>query len=92
MSDKLREACEAFKAAADGSLKDADNLGDVTMALAPLPPAFLGRLVMWHLPRPDVLLDLDTKLFWCEVANTLGPDWIAEWNRIGAFMNTVDEF
>lgn len=57
-------------------------------------PAVVAQVMMQNMADP--MHDCDTftteeRLFWTEVAFEMGPDWIAKFRRIGAFMAAVDK-
>lgn len=57
-------------------------------------PMLLAKILvenMAGLPAgPDTFSEAE-KLFWAEVSFEFGPDWIAKFRRIGAFMSAIDK-
>lgn len=51
-------------------------------------PVYFAHLLMANLDGPDTVQE---KIFWTRVADILGPDFIAQFRRIGAFMAAVDK-
>lgn len=54
------------------------------------PAELFAQLLMEHLPIEG--MDFVSKQFWLRVAEHIGPDYIAMFKHVGAFMNKVDEF
>lgn len=56
-------------------------------------PQFTAAMVMQLLPHDGpTRLTNEQKLFWMQFAETLGPDWIQSWRKVGAFMDKVESF
>lgn len=55
-----------------------------------LNPAVFAQILMEHFPANPMLPD--EKMFWVQVADHLGPDYIREFRRVGGFMNKLGEF
>lgn len=55
-----------------------------------LPSASFAQILMNHLPL-DHMATAD-KVFWLEVMDYMGPDYLAEFRRVGGFMNKLGEF
>jgi hypothetical protein len=55
-----------------------------------LPAAVFGQILMGHLPTEG--LTVQDKIFWIEVMEHMGPDWVNEFRHVGGFMNKLGEF
>lgn len=55
-----------------------------------LPADVFGQLLMQHI-GPDTM-SFDEKLFWMEVAEYIGPDYIQAFRKVAAFMAKTQEF
>ena len=53
-------------------------------------PVIFAKVIMENLGEPDEM-DEDEKLYWAKIALEIGPDWIAKFRRIGAFMAAFDK-
>ena len=49
-------------------------------------PKFTAAVLMAILPFPDEPMNLNTKKFWLEVADELGPDWAASVKEVSIFI------
>lgn len=68
------------------------TIHDVTLRFAQ--PVIWAKVLMENIggPRTDCEdMDEDEKLFWTKVTFEMGPDWIAKFRRIGAFMAAIDK-
>lgn len=57
-------------------------------------PALLAQFLMQNMSSPMADCDAfgeDEKVFWTLIAFEMGPDWIAKFRRIGAFMAAVNK-
>lgn len=59
---------------------------------APMPPDVLAQLLMNVLPLDKSTMPGNVKAFWAEVGEYMGPDWIASFRKVGAFMHRMDQF
>lgn len=58
-------------------------------------PAALAAILLSVLPTADMegaRLSVEARVYWMRVADAMGPDWIREFRRVGAFMDKVDQF
>lgn len=56
-----------------------------------LDPTFLSQTLIQHLAGTDGW-SVGFKTYWMRVADHMGPDWIAEFTTVGAFMRKVEGF
>lgn len=89
-SDKEREIYSAFNVFAESvkEVRSPDYLHETMGSLSA--PAF-AQLVMNHLPL-EGCSPSGSVAFWAEVAEYMGPDWIASWRKIGHMMKELDKF
>lgn len=74
---------------------DQQELSEVLNSLRIADPKVLGQLLMVNLTNPLATpgyLDYTDKKWWTEVAEVIGPDWIAQLKRVANFMERVDSF
>lgn len=74
------------------AIEEAGDWAEITASSSVQPSAIvMAQLLMEALPQSGRMNSGD-KRFWLEVAEYLGPDWIAEFRKVGGFMAKVDEF
>lgn len=86
-SEKLARAQEALKVLQ--SFKGDGDLGELLQE-AEIPYDVFAQMLMEHLPVEG--MGFANKEFWFLVSQYLGPDWIASFKKVAAFMAKVDEF
>lgn len=59
-----------------------------------LPPVFMAQLLMENLAHvmDAQKMNSQQKFYWLMVGEHMGPDWIAMFRKVGAFMAKADEF
>lgn len=82
----VRDAIAALVGAANNSEGDLPDL----FAEVRLPADVFGQLLMNHLPMGR--MDVEDMAFWLAVMTAIGPDYVAEFRRVGGFMNKLGEF
>lgn len=92
-----RTAIEFFRTVSAGAekLETTPDLQEFTAETVAFGPVFTGQLLMEILPSaPDhgQRMSAMQKAFWLQVAEYMGPDWIDEFRKVGAFMSKVDSF
>lgn len=85
--DSLSDALNLMKAIEpDAQLEAWQNMaGDQTT------PVMVAQVLMNALPFEGEF-PRASKVFWLEVAEYMGPDWIGTLRRVAAFMDKVDQF
>lgn len=73
-------------------VRDPDVLGDSLSGLRLRNPRATGQLIMELIHNPLGSFDGEEKIFWAEVADHMGPNWIENMRSIAAFMQMVDNF
>lgn len=68
------------------------DMQEWTVELKDLQANAFAQVLMEHLPIGDMRWSASNKAFWIEVAEHMGPDWIAEFRKVGAFMHKVESF
>ena len=57
-----------------------------------LDSATFAQILMEHLPQPGMGFNVEQKQFWLQVFDHIGPDWLAEYRKVGGFMAKLAEF
>lgn len=98
LHDRIDEAIENLSTAVVLVNAESDEYLDVD-EMDELPLRFSSAKVFAHVLRQNLCdsmsdhsdFDFDEKEFWLRVAVELGPQWVAKFRRIGAFMALVEK-
>lgn len=78
----------------DAAMPDIDWIFDGT-SLVIRSPFLMSQFLMQALSHGTHSMEsffMDEKLFWMQVANEMGPDYLKKLRRVAAFMDKVEEF
>jgi len=63
------------------------------MNIPQVPAKLMGQLILEALPdAEEQRMSTESKAYWLQVAEVLGPDWIPQLKKAADFMKRVDEF
>jgi hypothetical protein len=88
--DRLKLAVEIINNNLDG-VEDPTELAEALNDIGFTSPYVFGQLLMENLGNCD-RFDAEEKAFWLTVGQHMGPDWIAKFCKVGAWMRRADEF
>lgn len=94
-SARFAKAIQGFRDAGELLERSADLCeGDLSEAMADMPKLSADVFAQLFMSCTGECgrLGFDDKVFWLRVAYWMGPDWIQEFRRVGAFMEKAYEF
>lgn len=89
---EIIELVRLIREIADAVFVPEVDYNEHTQAFGSMSGWALGQMLMQNLGDTDGPMYLENKVYWLRVGTELGPDWIEQFRKVGAFMHRADSF